>query len=225
MSQESRSRYEFQSGIPVAGVEPGTNLLVRGPSSQGAREVALRLITDGTLENDAALLVSSDVGGQALLDRCDEACPGLDRSRLGIVDCAGVGWDDQHRFQSFGDPIDDPGDLTGIEIELSTLYETLAARNVDGVRVGLFSVSSLLAHSDLRPVSRFVHMLTGRVIATDDLGVFLVDAAALDDRLVQTIEQFCDGSIEVRGSDDTYELRVTGLEDQPDDWTSVAFES
>jgi KaiC/GvpD/RAD55 family RecA-like ATPase len=227
MTQTTKSTYEFTSSIPMRPVASGTNLLVRGESAAGARDVALELVVEGACRDEGVLLASADVSATALLERCSEVSPSFDRSRLGIVDCSGVEDDEHHRFESYTEPIDDPGDLTAIEVELSGLYDRLHLMGPAGVRIGVFSVSSLLGHADQRRVSRFIHMLTGRVIALDDLGVFLVDEDAVPPGVVTTFEQFCDGVVEVRRDEDgTNELRVSGLEDQPDTWTSLlGFES
>mgnify|MGYP000061751292 CR=1 FL=1 len=214
MTRNAAAQFRFPAGLSVDGVDPGTNVIVGGPSGRGAREVALRLAMAGG-EDEGVVLLSADVGGRSLLDRAEDVTGGFDRARVGVVDCSGIE-DDQQRFDEHGRTIDDPGDLLGIQMEFSVLYETLVERGLDRVRVGVFSVSSLLAHADLRAVSRFVHMLTGRVIATGDLGVFVVDEAMQDDRTVDAIERFCDGAIDVRdGTDGTFEARVRGLGVEP----------
>ncbi len=219
MSRGDDAKFRVPVDLPVDGLDPGTNVMVAGPSSRGARTVALRLVMAGVAHGEGALLLSADVGGRALLDRATDVVGEFDRSRVGVVDCSGVD-DDQQRFDERGDPIDDPGDLLRIEMETSVLYETLLDRDLDRVRIGAFSVSSLLAHADLESVSRFVHMLTGRVVATGDLGVFVVDSSMQDDRTVDAIEGYCDVSIDVREEDGEFEVRVRGPDSAP--WTPFA---
>lgn len=220
MTRDADSQFRFPTDLSLDGVGPGTNVMVTGPSGRGARDVALHLVMDGSDDNEGILLLSADVGGRALLDRAQDLGDGIDRSRIGVVDCSGID-DDQQRFDEHNQPIDDPGDLMSIEMEFSVLYETLVERGYDKVRLGVFSLSSLLAHSDLQSVSRFVHMLTGRVIATDDLGVFVVDETMQDDRTVDAIEQYCDGTIDVREADGEFEVRVRGLATESGTWTQV----
>lgn len=70
----------------------------------------------------------------------------------------------------------------------------------------------MLAHAEFREVSRFVHRLTGRVIATDDLGMYVADA----------IEQFCDGAIDVWDEEtEGFEVRTRGLKYRSASWTQV----
>jgi KaiC/GvpD/RAD55 family RecA-like ATPase len=220
MTQRSTSQYEFHPDVPLAPVQPGTNLLVWGPSQQGARELALRMLLSGTGRGEGVLLVSADVDGRSLLERCEETAPVLDRSLLAILDCSGTGASDQERFEPYADPVDDPGDVAAIEVELAALYESLARSEPPGIRIGLFSASSLFAHGEHRAVSRFLHMLTGRVIAMDDLGVLLADTTSLDDPPESSVAGFCDGHVEVRAREDAdgFELRVHGLDDQPTIW-------
>lgn len=223
MDSDTQYRYEFPPGLPLRGVGPGTNLLVSGPSGSGARDIALDLVTPATGQ-EASLLVSADIEAGSLLDRLDETPGPIDRSMLGIVDCAGPATDRDPRFSPHTEPISDPGDLTAIEIEFSLLYEKLAQREPTGIRIGLFSLSSMLAHAQLRDVSRFVHMLTGRIIATDDLGVFVVDSTAQDARTVDAMSQFCDGHVEVREGEDGLDIRVAGLDDHPAEWAPVDYD-
>lgn len=222
MTTDARSRFRFPPGFAVDDVDPGTNVLVTGPSGRGARDVALRLVMAGDADEEGVLLLSADVDGRSLLDRAEAVAGPIDRTRVGVVDCSGLD-DEQERFDEHGETIDDPGDLMSIEMEFSVLYETLVERGLDKVRFGVFSVSSLLAHADLQDVSRFVHMLTGRVIATEDLGVFVVDKSMQDDTTVDAIEQYCDGTIDVRdGADGEFEVRVRGFDTDSKSWTALA---
>lgn len=115
--------------------------------------------------------------------------------------------------------VSSPGDLTGIGIEFSGLYQNVHQETTERVRAGLFSLSTLLMYTEFQTVSRFVHTVAGRIAATDGLGVFLIDPATQDERVVNTITQLCDGRVDVRErGDGTREMRVRGLADQPREW-------
>jgi KaiC/GvpD/RAD55 family RecA-like ATPase len=211
-------RFGFPTPILPDGVEAGTNILVKGDSDSGAREVALRLTEAETYRNDGQLLLSADVNGRRLLDTAATMTDTLDPSRIAVIDCSGIA-DKEHRFDQLTAPIGGPGDLMDIEIEFATLYEKLRASGYDRVRIGVFSVSSLLAHSDLPTVSRFIHMLTGRIIATGDLGVFHIDSTLDADVTIEIIEHFCDLTVEVRRrADGEVELRSCGHAAEDSDW-------
>lgn len=212
-------RYEFPAGVPLEPATPGTNLLVSGSSGALARELSLELLTAGSTQ-ECLLLLAADLAGRDLLDQLDATGRSVDRSRLGVVDCTGPGDRADERFASHGEPISNPGDLTGIEVEFSLLYETLAAET-DSIRIGVLSLSSLLAHASLREVSRFVHMLTGRIIATDDLGVFAVDASRADERTVETLSHFFDRHVRVRSTGGGVELQVGKRTAASSAWTPI----
>jgi len=213
---EGGGRFGFPAPLFPDGVEPGTNILVRGPGDSGAREVALRLTQPEPYRNEGRLLLSADVSGRHLLDRASEVGDGVDPERVGVVDCSGIA-DEDHRFDHH-DRIEGPGDVMAIEMAVATLYETLRAKGFDRIRFGVFSVSTMLAHADLRTVSRFVHMLTGRIIATGDLGVFYIDSSLDGDVTVEVIEHFCEHTVEVRRTGGEVELREGGARDGRRDW-------
>lgn len=225
MSQEFGAfRYQFQVGLPLEEAEPGTNLLVSGSPHEVAEALALDLLTAATSE-ERLLFLSADVEGRSLLEHLDDSARLLDRSQLGILDCTGTTDHEDERFITHTEPIANPGDLTSIEVEFSILYEKLAAGSPDGVRIGLLSLSPLLAHASLREVSRFVHMLTGRIIATGDLGVFVVDSSREDARTVETMSHFCDRHIRVRTDDDGgLELREEHRGGEQGAWTTVDYD-
>jgi len=223
MNADGGVQFTLPDDIDPTGVDSGTNVMVDGSSSSGARTVALSMVLNGA-DDDGILLLSADVSGRDLLQRAEEIVDDVDRDRIGVVDCSGIE-DDQRRFDEHARSIDHPGDLLSIEMEFSVLYETLVERGYDQIRVGVFSISSLLAHTDLRTVSRFVHMLTGRIIATGDFGVFVLDDAMEDDRTVDAIERYCDGTVDVRETENAdgseFDVRTRGLTDEPS-WTSFS---
>ena len=220
MSQRVRKPYRFGDDLPLDGVQPGTNLLVAGPAMSGARQVALRLVTDGDERGEGMVFLTTNKTGEKLLDQCDRLCGGLSRSQYGVVDCV----TDQHGSDGTDDrvvTVSSPSDLTGIGIEFSGLYQAVHRDADERVRVGLYSLSTLLMYAEFRTVSRFVHTLGGRIDSTGGLGVFLIDPTTQDERVVSTIAQFCDARVDVRQPDRTTELRVRGLDDHSQAWTTL----
>ena len=218
MSQRHQRSYEFDD-LPLSGVAPGTNLLVSGPTMAGTRDLALKFVCDGNGREEGSIVISTDTGGRKVLRTCESFVDDLDLSQIGVVDCVS-NQRDQSRFDQAVRPISSPGDLTGISIEFSSLYQALAREDITRVRTVLYSVSTLTMYTEFPTVCRFVHSLTGRVASSDGLGVFVVDPTTQDERTVNTIAQLCDGRIEVRETDDgQQQLRVRGLPDQPREWT------
>mgnify|MGYP000424436083 FL=1 len=216
MSQTNDTRYVFD-GVPVEPVPPGTNVLVTGPSLGGLRQLLLRLLS-GSAE-EGALIVTADVSASEAVTDFEAVAGTVDPSRTCLIDCAqesdGTESDRIHGVAT-------PGDLTGIGMAFSTLYEQLYASGITRVRTGLYTLGPLLVYADdVRPVYRFLHTVTGRIRAADGLGVCAVDPAAQDERTIQSVAQAFDGKVELRQHDDGHELRTHGFSDQPDGWHAV----
>lgn len=209
--------YAFSEELPVEPVEPGTTVLVAGPVHTGPRQVALRLL--GGAEGEGAIIVATNDSAERVLEDCASTEGRFDLTQVGIVSCVEETPDGE--FPARVLTVASPGDLTGIGMRYSKLYQDFHGEGTERVRTGLFSVSALLTFGDLQTVSRFVHTLAGRVDSVDGFGAFLVDPTAHDQRAVSTIGQFCDGRIDVRAGDDGTELRVQGLPDQATGWQSV----
>lgn len=214
MSQDTQQRYAFE-GLPLEPVAQGTSLLVAGDPFAGTTDVALRTLVGDA--DDGVLLFAIDDSGPNLVEQYAAAGGTFDRSRMAAIDCSGEEWADDN-IRSVGGP----GDLTGIGIQFSSLYEDLYDQRVTRVRTGLFSISALLTCTDeIQPVYRFLHTLTGRVRAADGFTACVVDPSVTDDQTVNSLEQPFDGRIDVRTTDGGRELRVRGLADQPTGWQSV----
>jgi len=207
-------RYEFPD-LPLASVDAGTNLLLTGPTLEGARELLLRLL----LGEDGVLIVTADTSARKVLSAFESVGGNVDRERVRVVSCTQERDDDLGEFVS---SVGSPGDLTGIGIEYSGQYEQVYARGYDTVRTGIYTLTPLLVYSeDVRPVFRFVNTVTSRIRTADGLGVCAIDPSAHDEQVVNSIAQPFDARIDVREVEGTVELRVTGMPDQPGEWTTV----
>lgn len=217
-SQQSPEPYTFGEALPLAGIDPGTTLFVAGSTWSGAEELALSMVLSAVDRDERMVFISTKTGSETLLDTCTGLSPGLDPTRVGVVDCSGQGEPDSGRGARV-ETVSNAGDLTGIGIKFSSLYGSLYGEARHRVRAGLLTVSTLLMYTDLRTAYRFLHTVSGRVAGTDGLCLFLVDPTAHDEQTVSTLAQLCDGRIDARETDDRgRELRVRGLPDQPEGW-------
>jgi len=194
-------------------VKAGTNLLVAGSSYTGSLRFVRNVVEVGIRENDGTVYVTARRTGKEVLDGFDAS-----GERFAVVDCSGEGQQDVSGTVRYADS---PGDMTGIGVKVSDLLEGFHDdRGIERNRVVLDSVSELLAHSDLETVFRFLHVFTGRVRNVDGLGVFVIDRDAHDDKEYSTVRQLFDGVVEVEKSDGV-RARLTGLTDEPTDWTEL----
>lgn len=206
--------YRF-SGLPLDGIRPGTSVLVSGPTHGGARDLGIRMLAGD--RDEGAIIITTNQRASRIAEDCRRVGIDVGHDRTAILDCVG---DEDAEVPARVLPVSGPSDLTGIGMRFSDVYRDFKREDIDRVRTGLCSVSTLLSFGDLRTVSRFVHTLVGRIDSVDGLGVFVVDPAGHDEQAVNTLSQFCSGRIEVRDAENGPELRSRGLPGQPRDWTA-----
>ncbi len=219
MSQDTQRRYQFE-GLPIEPIQPGTNLLVAGSPFAGTDAVALRMLAAGELADEGLVLVAADDTAASILEDYAGVGGTFDRARMAVIECGSPGSEsDDGNIKA----VRSPGDLTGIGIEFSSLYEGLYTEGVERVRIGLFSISTLLMYAEeLQPVYRFLHTITGRIRSADGLATCVVDPSAQDERTISSVTQAFDGRVDVRRRDDgVHQLRVQGLSDQPEGWQDL----
>ena len=78
-----------------------------------------------------------------------------------------------------------------------------------------------MLYKELRTVIRFTHSLSGRINATDGFGSFVLDPTMHDPQVEYTLKSVCDGAIELREHDGSYQFRTEGLLNQPVGWQEV----
>lgn len=218
MSKQRPERYTFD-GLPLDEVAAGSTLLVAG-RGRLASKLAQRLVLAGQTAGEGAILVSTNTTGRALADNCVDQSPDPDADSLGIVDATGRA-DAETDTGARIETVSSTADLTGISIRFSVLYSSLYEKGFTRVRTSFDSLSMLLLYTNPKTITRFVHAIAGRVSATDGFCVFVIDPSMHDSRIVYTLEHLCDGRIDVRGEEAGDSLQVSGLPDQPAEWTSV----
>jgi len=217
VSQTQQPAYDFPDAIPVEPVPAGTSLLVTGPALGGTRDLLLRLLTCG--REEGLVLVTADAHGTDAIAALERAGCAYDTSRMAVVDCTGDGEDDESRNIH---TVSAPGDLTGIGIAYSSLYERLYAAGFERVRTGLDSLAPLVMFAEeIQPIYRFLHTVTGRIRSAGGLGVAAIDPEAQEETAFRTLAQPFDGELQFRERDNTPQLRVRGLADQPEGWQPV----
>lgn len=208
--------YEFPD-LPFDPIAAGRSVLVTGPgrlASRLGRRMALERGPD-----DGSLIVSTNTTGRALASDTAASYPESDLSRLGIIDATGRGGvetDTDARIRA----VSSTGDLTGVSINISILSTALAEDGVDRIRACFDSLSLFLLYTKFQTITRFTHTLSGRVAATDGLGLFVFDPSMHDPQVEYTLQSICDGVVDVRQEAGEYECRIDGLPEQPRDWSA-----
>ena len=209
--------YEFPE-LPFEPIPAGRSVLVTGPgrlASQLGRRMALERDDD-----EASLVVSTNTTGGALAADTAAAYPDAEMSRVGIVDATGRG-DTKSDTAARIRAVSSTADLTGISIDFSILSTEFTDAGIDRIRSCFDSLSLFLMYTKFQTITRFTHTLSGRVAATDGLGVFVFDPTMHDPRVEYTLQSICDGAVEVRREAGTAECRIEGLPGQPTGWTEL----
>lgn len=204
--------YEFDS-LPVPGLRPGTTALLTSRSAERARRFALRLFVEAG--SQAVVLVTTANRASDIVTECRAAGLTVNRDRLVIVDCTGKrAWFSSARVER----VSDPTNVGGIGFQFSKVSQEFVVDDVGPVGAAVFSLSDLLSGPDLQTVSRFVNTTTGRIQRTRGLGLLVLDPEEHDQRVIDTLAEFCDGRISLRYADGESRLRLSGFTDRPGEW-------
>ncbi len=201
--------YTLAGSLSDVDVDAGSNILLLGPAMSGRSELAMEILADGSLADEAAIIVSTTDGSDRILQQYGkilDADP--EEVPLGIVDCVSKqqGMEDLEDTERIKYP-SSPVDMTGIGISLSELLETFHEdQGVERSRVMLDSISTLLMYSDLQTIFRFLHVFTGRIQNVGGLGIYLMDPTAHDAQTLNTIKGLFDGVIERPEDDADFEF-------------------
>jgi KaiC/GvpD/RAD55 family RecA-like ATPase len=187
-------------GETLPAFQPGSNVLVRGPSLAGKRDIALELLA--ALPPDERPVVVSAADDAASVRRRLVTTEGTDLSD----DCYVV---DAVRSQVSGRAVArtdggdrrtwyaaSPNDLTGIGISTTCALSAVYAEG-GRPRVVVDSLSTLLQYSSLERLYRFLHVLNSRVRAIDGVTIQVIHADAHSDREVATLAHLFDGVVDV----------------------------
>lgn len=202
----------------AAEVEGANNVLVLAPSmaSQDG-EACTNLLSVAAHDEEAVVSVTFNESPDARIEAWRANGGPDDPAKLGFVV---VG--DEMRSAAASQPVaggpsidgvgptivsvSSPGDLTGIGIKLGNFLEDWAD---DDHRLVLcfHTLTTFLQYADLRPVFRFLHVLTGRVAAADGVAHYHLDPSAHDEKTVNTLLALYDAVVELDGDDGRWQVR------------------
>ncbi len=213
--------YNIEGVLPtdtISELDPGTSLLIAGPSMTGKRELTLELLTAGCESGDGMVFVMTSESAAVVIADLDQRDVIPDRERIGVVDC--IGNENQQVVDGvMTQSISSPGDLTGISAGTAKLLRQFSNQDISTVRHGLISISTLLQYLDLDTVFKFLYVYTRRITDTQGLGIFTVDHTEYEPRMITTIASEFDGLIELREADTGVpEIRIRGLPATSGDW-------
>jgi KaiC/GvpD/RAD55 family RecA-like ATPase len=189
--------YQLDQILSGESFAPGTCLLVTGSSSTERRQVGLRVLGAGSRRGEGAIVVTTEAPAVDVFERYAEVVDDTDDVQVGVVDCVGRDRDTDApdlRVKHASSP----GDLTQVGIEVSEfLREFREVRGFDRNRVLLDSISTMVAHTDVETVFRFLHVFNSRIETAEAFGVCLIDSPTHDSQTLATFTQLFDGVVTV----------------------------
>ncbi|MFB6299736.1 MAG: RAD55 family ATPase [Halobacteriales archaeon] len=187
----------------------------------GKYELILDLMINGFKNGEGGLLVSTNRDAESVISDFESRTQ-QPLSLLRLVDCVS---EQQNAPGTLSEDVveyvSSPADLTGIGIGVSEQLQGLGEQGVNGIRIGFYSLSTLLMYAEVETVFRFLHVLTGRVSGADGLGLFSIDPTTHDQGTVNTLKQLFDGMIELRDENGTRQIRIQGIEDISSEWREL----
>ena len=190
--------YDLGHDFDDATLAPGTNVLVSGPPLSGKRRLAMEVLAEGSARGEGVIVVTTRDSASRVLNDYEALVSDPESVDIGIVDCV-----TKHQGRSVRDTdvvkyASSPEDMTGIGIKFSEFVEEFRSeRGLEGVRVMVDSLSTLLMYSNVQTVFRFMHVFTSRVENADALGLHVIESTAHDEETMNTLKQLFDGVFEV----------------------------
>jgi KaiC/GvpD/RAD55 family RecA-like ATPase len=145
--------------------------------------------------------------------------PRFDPALLGVVEC--LASDEGAPEESSDDRVHrvgSPADLTGVGIGASELLNAFHREGVDGFRLGVDSLSTLLLYTEFDRLARFLHVLSGRIDRADGVGLFVINPNTVDAGQFDQLTTLFDGIVELREEDGGREIRVRGIPGADAEW-------
>ncbi|OIB57584.1 hypothetical protein [Natrialba sp. SSL1] len=133
---------------PISDIESGTSILLTGDDSATLASVFAKLVAAG--EDEQSVILETERSGGAIRRTLNQTTMGAG-SRSSILACEGRESDDGITV------VDDPADLTGMGMQLSSLVTT-SQQSVERFRTGIYLCSTICDEAeDARSVYRFLN--------------------------------------------------------------------
>lgn len=204
----------------IGTIKKGSNFLLIGPSMTGKEAILNQIISYGATEKDnAVMMVTTREPAIHILDYLKKRTPDLPLSNVGIVDCVSQMHDNNVVETQNIKIVNSPIDLTGIGVKISQFFEDFyMKKKIHNIQLHINSLSTIMMYSNLQTVFRFLNVYTGRIKAAEGLGIYVIDSGMHDEKSIATLQQLCDGLIEVKSEKDRMFLKIVVPYCKPTPW-------
>jgi len=185
----------------IGNIKSGTNIMMIGPPISGKDDIANIIAYQGLRDSNAAVIVSTREPGNNVLEWFERYNLDVPMDRIGIVDCVtrtlGFGAPDTDNIKMASSPVD----LTGIGVKISQFFEHFwMEMQLHETRLCINSLSTIL------------------IKAANALGIYVIEEGMHDEKTIVTLKQLFDGMIEIRESEEGYQMRAVGFTPKPTPW-------
>lgn len=190
--------YDLGPRFTETSVEPGTNLLLRGPPLTGKRQLAMEILAAGAATTEGTVVVSTRDSAERIRTDYGTLFDEMATNAIGIVDAV-----TQHRGHAveaddYTKYVSSPNDMTGLGVKFAEFVQSYYVEGrVERMRVFLDSLTTLLLYTNLQTVFRFMHVFTSRVENADALGLYTIESTVHDEETLDTLTRLFDGTITV----------------------------
>jgi KaiC/GvpD/RAD55 family RecA-like ATPase len=210
----------------IGGIKKGSNIILIGPSMSQKEIILYDIMYHGAARNENAVItVTTHEPGTQILNWFIKNKLVLPLSRIGIIDCitrslGGTAVENENIKIACS-----PLDLTGIGVRISQFFEEfLTKKNIRKIQLHINSLSTILMYSNINTVFRFIHVFTGRIKASEAIGIFVMESGMHDEQAITTLKQLFDGAIEIKSENDMNYIRMVGLSPKPTPWFEYEIE-
>lgn len=171
--------------------KPDGSVLVYGPAMSGKRRLGLELLA-ATEESDMRVYISPTEDASQVRNALAAATNRRVSESALVIGCHG----DERAERTA--TVDSPGDLLGIAGEIARVYADAERQERVGSRLFIDDLSTLLLHTDVEAVTRFLHPVIRKVESSGGILVATLGTDGLEQAERQAILGLFDDRIEVR---------------------------
>jgi KaiC/GvpD/RAD55 family RecA-like ATPase len=194
-------------------LQPRQNALLVGPPLIGKTTLGLQFIVSGLRENETGIIISTSETADGIKRRALQfgwdLSPYEKAGELKFIDCYSkiIGLPSPNSDSTYVAGQDEC-DLQRLSVILSALVSDYW-QSGSKIRVLMDNLSSLFLYSDLLTVSRFLHVMLGRLKSVGATSILIMESGVHDEKTMTTIRALCDGVILLSNDGETRYLNGT----------------
>lgn len=190
----------------VGGFRRGAIILVLGPPMGGKRDICRNFIARGLRLGDGCIVSCTNATAEQEHEEFkrilgSDADKFLSEGRLAYIDLFSATIGLPLEEKQYIKRIPSASDLTSYNVALRELLLSMQRKELK-MRLVFDSVSTLLLYNPFQTVSRFLHILFGKLRAMKVTSLFLLEEEAHERKVVVTIMGMCNGVLKVKSENE-----------------------